>query len=69
MFVTDLFFPFLVCVAAFWTYSHQQATPPTGEIICMFAVVVLLTGFIWFVAIAPWFLNLGLLLVLRITSR
>lgn len=51
-------------VAAFWTYYEAKAEPPTKEIVCACAVVILLLSFVLFVVSAPWFLNLALLLVL-----
>lgn len=64
MSLTNLVISFSLGVAAFWTYSEAKAEPPTKEIVCACAVVILLLSFVWFVVSAPWFLNLALLLFL-----
>lgn len=64
MSLTNLVISLTLGIAAFWTYSHSKAEPPTKEIVCACAVVILLLSFVWFVVSAPWFLNLALLVVL-----
>lgn len=56
-------------IVACWTYSEAQAEPPTNEIVCACAVIILLVSFVWFVVSAPWFLNLALLIVLMAIGR
>lgn len=51
-------------IVACWAYSEARAEPPTNEIVCACAVVILLVSFVWFVVSAPWFLNLALLIAL-----
>lgn len=64
MSLTNLVISLTLGIVAFWTYSHSKAEPPTKEIVCACAVVILLVSFVWFVVSAPWFLNLALLIVL-----
>lgn len=58
-----------VGIVAFWAYSQAKAEPPTKEIVCACAVVILLVSFVWFVVSAPWFLNLALLVALMAIGK
>ncbi|MFB2838201.1 hypothetical protein [Floridanema evergladense] len=64
MSLINLFISLTLGIAACWTYTEAQAEPPTNEIVCACAVVILLLSFVWFVVSAPWFLNLALLVAL-----
>lgn len=69
MSLTNLVISLTLGIAAFWTYCEAKAEPPTKEIVCACAVVILLVSFVWFVVSAPWFLNLGLLVVLMTIGK
>jgi hypothetical protein len=69
MSLTNLLISLILGVAAFWAYSYSKAEPPTKEIICACAVVILLVSFTGFVVSAPWFLNLALLVVLMAIGK
>ncbi|MFB2937232.1 hypothetical protein ACE1B6_18450 [Aerosakkonemataceae cyanobacterium BLCC-F154] len=69
MSVINLVTSLIVGIAAFWAYSQAKAEPPTKEIVCACAVVILLVSFVWFVVSAPWFLNLALLAALMAIGK
>jgi len=64
MSLINLVFSLILGIAACWIYSEAQAEPPTNEIVCAGAVVILMLSFVWFVVSAPWFLNLAILIAL-----
>ncbi|MGA9380288.1 MAG: hypothetical protein WBV73_16105 [Phormidium sp.] len=56
-------------IVAVWTYSQARAEPPTKEILCACAGIMVIVSFVWFVVSAPWFLNLALLVVLMAIGK
>ena len=65
----NLVIPLTLGTAAFWAYSEAKSEPPTKEIVCACAVVILMVSFVWFVVSAPWFLNLALLVALMAIGK
>lgn len=69
MSIINLVIALTLGIAACWTYFAAKAEPPTKEIVCACAVVILLLSFVWFVVSAPWFLNLAILVVLMAIGK
>ncbi|MCL1463151.1 hypothetical protein [Argonema galeatum] len=69
MTLTHLFIPSLLAITTFWTYMHTNVERQTGEILGAFTVTIVAISIVWFVASAPWFLNLGIAIALMLNNR
>lgn len=72
MHLANLFVPPILAVTTFWTYMHSRVNrvdKPTGEILGVFVMVIVAISLIWFVLSAPWFLNLGIAVMLILNNR
>ncbi|MFB2918135.1 MULTISPECIES: hypothetical protein [Aerosakkonema] len=69
MVLANLFIPPLLAITTFWTFMHTTVERPTGEILGVFALVIIGISIVWFLVCAPWFLNLGIAIVLFLNNR
>lgn len=70
--LTHLFVPPLLAATTFWTYMHSKIRKldrPTAEIIGVFVLIIIGISTIWFLLSAPWFLNLGIAMLLMFKYR
>lgn len=70
--ITHLCIPPLLAATTFWTYMHskiRKVDRPTAEIIGVFVLVIIGISIIWFLLSAPWFLNLGIVVLLMFKYR
>ncbi len=72
MHVANLFIPPILAITTFWTYMHSRINrvdKPTGEILGVFVMTIVGISLVWFLSSAPWFLNLGIAVLLMLKNR
>ena len=72
MHLANLFVPPILAITAFWTYMHSRINrvdKPTGEILGVFVMTIVAISLVWFLWSAPWFLNLGIAVMLMLNNR